>query len=155
MYEAVNYLFSGIALFLLSLLLSLCALPVLHVFLRRSNSGRPLLMVTRGFSLTPFISTVGVLALSAVSVLLSPMLGYEAQVVSVAIFIFGTALSAIFCPSLGAVGLYFSILNTVRSKGRGVAYIVVSGISLLISLTLLAIYLSILIPYAVNYYGLL
>ena len=153
MYEATQMLNGGMILLLLSLVYSVCSMIFFHRTKARDENDERLQKNAKRFSFIPFTFNVCLVTLFFSLSLLQSMLTEEIVIISLFIILLCAGFSAVFGPSIGAIGLFFSICFTAKYKRKGVKYIVLSAVSLIISVWILAIWLVALVPSALSYYG--
>jgi len=153
MYEATKMLNCGMTILLLSLGYSVFSMILFHRKKICDEDDNLLQKNAKRFSFIPFTFNICLLALFFALSIIQFILTEEIKIISLFIILLGAAISAMFGPSIEAMGLFFSICFDAKYKRKGVKYIVLSAVSLIISLCILAIWLVALVPLALMYYG--
>ena len=108
----------------------------------------------KSLSLIPFVFHLLTIALLFGSVFASKIFDDAIVLMTFAVALIMSGISATIGPATGLLGIVFSVVYARKTAKRGIGCIITSSISMLISLGILVVYIYILLPYALTYYGL-
>ena len=153
MYEAAQMLNIGMAVFFLATFVSV----VLLILIQRNKiipKQETRIKLGKIFSVAPFVFNLGlVISFFCISVL-QFVVPTNFTIVALFVILYGSGFSAVMGESVALFGFCLSAGYIKSVEGTSKKYIVFSIISMIISLTFLVIYLCILIPLGMKYYGL-
>ena len=112
--------------------------------------------LAKRLSIIPLVVNISVLVLFFASMIASKGSSNLFVVLGVFFSLIFSGISAIIGPSISLLGIVFSVAYVLKQtqKSKGIVYILVSSLSLLISFGILGVYLQALIPIAFRYFGL-
>lgn len=148
MYEAAKMLNIGMIVFFLVTAVS----AVLLIFIHRNRMIKQETRIKLGksLSLTPFVFNLGLLIAFLCISFLQFVISTDYIMIALFVILYGSGFSAVTGGAVALFGLYFSVGYIKASK----KYVVFSIISMVISLLFLVIYLIVLTPLWMKYYGL-
>ena len=154
MHEGAMMFNYGVIIAAISIVIAICIL----VICKRKNfefaNDKTLPRAAKSLSLIPFAFHLITIALMFGSVFASKILDDAIVLMTFAVSLNLSGISATIGPAAGLLGIVFSVVYARKNAKRGVGCIITSGISMLISLGILVVYIYILLPYALAYYGL-
>jgi MFS family permease len=151
MYEAAQMLSIGIIVLFATMFVSAFLLILIHRnnIIRQENR----IKIVKIFSVTPFAFNLSLLICFLCISILQFIAPVNFIIVALLVILYGAGFSATTGISIALFGLYFSVDYCKRVVNTSKKYIVFSIISMIISVMFLVIYLSVLIPLFINYYG--
>jgi hypothetical protein len=152
MYEAAQMLSIGIIVLFATMFVSAFLLILIHrnnIIIRQENR----IKIVKIFSVTPFAFNLSLLIGFLCISILQFIASGDFIIVALLVILYGAGFSATTGISIALFGLYFSVDYCKRVVNTSKKYIVFSIISMIISVMFLVIYLSVLIPLFINYYG--
>ncbi len=150
MSEVIDILNFAMVIFFIALFSAICVVVLFSRKKLQFKSDEQLQKLAKGFSVVPLIINLCLVALFfAVGIL------GDSDIVLILVFagLFPLCVSAVISPSLGLLGLYFSICNTERAGKKGIKYIVASSVDMIISLVFTVLFFGTLILETLTYYG--
>ncbi len=152
MYEAAQMLNIGMIVFFVVAVVSAVLLILIHR--NRIIKQETRIKLGKVLSVTPFAFNLGLLISFLFILILQFVVSSDFIIIALFVILYGSGFSAVMGEAIALFGLYFSMSYIKEVKNASKKYIVFSITSMIISLLFLVIYLIVLIPISMNYYGL-
>ncbi len=153
MYEAAQMLNIGMVVFFIATFVSAFLLILIHrnEILKKQETR---IKLGKIFSVTPLVLNLGLLIGFLCISFLQFVVSSDFIIIALFVILYGSGFSAVMGGAIALFGLYFSMSYIKEVKNASKKYIVFSITSIIISSLFLVIYLIVLIPISMNYYGL-
>ncbi len=153
MYEAAQMLNIGMVVFFIATLVSVFLLILIHrnEIIKKQETR---IKLGKIFSVTPLALNLGLLIGFLCISTLQFVVSSDFIIIALFAILYGSGFSAVMRGAIALFGLYFSMSYIKEVKNASKKYIVFSITSMIISSLFLVIYLIVLIPMSMNYYGL-
>lgn len=153
MYEAAQMLNIGMVVFFIATFVSVLLLILIHrnEIIKKQETR---IKLGKIFSVTPLALNLGLLIGFLCISTLQFVISSDFIIIALFVILYGSGFSAVMGGAIALFGLYFSTSYIKEVKNTSKKYIVFSITSMIISSLFLVIYLIVLIPISMNYYGL-
>ena len=152
MYEAAQMLNIGMVVFFIATFVSVSFLIHIHRNEIIKNQ-ETRIKLGKILSVTPLALNLGLLIGFLCIFFLQNVVSSAFIIIAMFVILYGSGLSAVMGGAIALLGLYFSI-SYIKTKNSSKKYIVFSITSIITSSLFLVVYLIVLIPISMNYYGL-